>query len=148
MLSGEMERLVPADTSRIGELYQRHAPGAVRLAYLLTGEHALAEDLVQDAFVRVAGRLVHLRDEGAFDVYLKRTVVNLSRSHFRRRRLERQHLQRERNVARPHAVEPGSLEDRDRLWTAMGKLSDRQRSAIVLRFYEDLSETQTAEILR
>ena len=43
---------------------------------------------------------------------------------------------------------PGSLEDRDRLWTAMGKLSDRQRSAIVLRFYEDLSETQTAEILR
>jgi len=143
-----MERLAPAETDRIGELYLRHAPGAVRLAYLLTGDHTLAEDLVQDAFVRVAGRLVHLRDAGAFDAYLKRTVVNLSRSHLRRRRIERQYLQREKSLAQRGPVSSGSLEDRDRLWTAMSKLSDRQRAAIVLRFYEDLSEYRTAEILR
>lgn len=143
-----MERLAPAETDRISELYVGHAPGAVRLAYLLTGDRALAEDLVQDAFVRVAGRLVHLRDAGAFDAYLKRTVVNLARSHFRRKRVERQFLQRERSLAPPEAASADAAEERDRLWTAMGKLSERQRAAIVLRFYEDLSEDRIAEILR
>ena len=84
-----------AEDTRLGELYVRHASDAVRLAYLLTGDRALAEDLVQDAFVKLAGRLVHLRDRGAFEAYLQRTVVNLSRSHFRRRKVERAYVERE-----------------------------------------------------
>src|ERR687887_372587 len=94
MLNVKVERLAAGDMGRLGELYLRHADGAVRLAYLLTGDMALAEDLVQDAFVRLAGRLVHLRDPGAFDAYLRKTVVNLSRSHFRRRRVERAYVER------------------------------------------------------
>jgi RNA polymerase sigma-70 factor (sigma-E family) len=145
-----VERAASTDTSRLGELYLRHADDAVRLAYLLTGDHALAEDLVQDAFIRLAGRLVHLRDPGAFEAYLRRTVVNLSRSHFRRRRVERAFLERQgggsgwnegRWSERP-------LEDREDLWRALGRLSSRQRAALVLRFYEDLSERQVAEVLR
>ena len=50
--------------SLLADLYARHADEALRLSYLLTGDGALAEDLVQDAFVRVAGRLLHLRDPG------------------------------------------------------------------------------------
>jgi DNA-directed RNA polymerase specialized sigma24 family protein len=46
------------------ELYAQHAGDGLRLAYLLTGDASLAEDLVQDAFVRLAGRLLHLRDRG------------------------------------------------------------------------------------
>src|SRR5213082_409241 len=98
MLSSSVDRVAAPDTGRLGELYLQHADDAVRLAYLLTGERVLAEDLVQDAFVRLAGRLVHLRDPGAFDAYLRRTVVNLCNSQFRRRRVERAYLQRARGA--------------------------------------------------
>src|SRR5205085_10704802 len=116
---------------------------------LLTGDRALAEDLVQEAFVRLAGRLVHLRDPGAFDAYLRRTVVNLSRSHFRRRKVERAYVQRTGAApdARAELGADRSFEDRAVLWRAMQRLSQRQRAAIVLRFYEDLSEHRVAEIL-
>src|SRR5689334_10267877 len=87
MLSARVGQIDAAEHGRIGELYLGHADAAVRLAYLLTGDRDVAEDLVQDAFVRLAGRLVHLRDPGAFDAYLRKTVVNLSNSYFRRRRV-------------------------------------------------------------
>src|SRR5438876_12359684 len=94
MLNSSVDRMAATDTGRLGELYLRHADDAIRLAYLLTGDRALAEDLVQDAFVRLAGRLVHLRDPDAFDAYLRRTVVNLSNSYFRRKKVERSYLER------------------------------------------------------
>jgi RNA polymerase sigma-70 factor (sigma-E family) len=148
MLSADVDRAT-VDTGRLGELYVRHAQEAVRLAYLLTGDRALAEDLVQEAFVRLAGRLVHLRDPGAFDAYLRRTVVNLSRSHFRRRKVERAYLRRTGAApeARADVGADRSFEDREVLWRALQRLSPRQRAAIVLRFYEDLSEHRVAEIL-
>jgi RNA polymerase sigma-70 factor (sigma-E family) len=147
MLHQVVDRREGAGTDRLGDLYLSHAAGAVRLAYLLTGDRALAEDLVQDAFVRLAGRLAHLRDEGAFDAYLRRTVVNLVRSQFRRRRVERAYL--ERTPPESGRVDPGpDPDEREALWRALGRLPVRQRAALVLRFYEDLSERQVAEVLR
>jgi RNA polymerase sigma-70 factor (sigma-E family) len=145
-----VERMGTTETGRLGELYLRHADDAVRLAYLLTGDHALAEDLVQDAFVRLAGRLVHLRDPGAFDAYLRRTVVNLANSHFRRRKVERAYVQRAGGAIGPQGTQlPGrSVEEQQDLWQALERLSRRQRAALVLRFYEDLPERKVAEILR
>ncbi len=145
-----MDTRPATDTGRLGELYVRYADGAVRLAYLLTGDSALAEDIVQDAFVRLAGRLLHLRDPDAFDAYLRRTVMNLSRSHFRRKRVERAYLTRAGGAVGAQAAsrEGRSFEDRDALWRALGKLSRRQRLALVLRFYEDLSERETADVLK
>jgi RNA polymerase sigma-70 factor (sigma-E family) len=133
---------------RLSELYLRYADDATRLAYLLTGDRALAEDLAQDAFVRLAGRLAHLRDEGAFEAYLRRTVVNLSRSYYRRRKVERAYL--ERHPPAPSSAEAPAADvgDRDALWRALAALPQRQRAALVLRFYEDLSERQIAEVLR
>src|SRR5437867_12545204 len=96
LVTREDANVTEAEGGRLAELYVRHAAEAARLAYLLTGDRQLAEDLVQDAFVRLAGRLVHLRDAGAFDAYLRRTVVNLANSHFRRKRVERAYLKRER----------------------------------------------------
>jgi RNA polymerase sigma-70 factor (sigma-E family) len=149
MLSS-VDRVTAGDTGRLGELYLQHADAAVRLAYLLTRDHALSEDLVQEAFVRLAGRLVHLRDPGAFDAYLRRTVVNLSHSHFRRKRVERAYLERTRRATDTRTADSrfeGSLEDSEAMWRALGRLSERQRAALVLRFYEDLPERQVAEIL-
>ncbi|MGZ8598437.1 MAG: RNA polymerase sigma factor [Actinomycetota bacterium] len=128
------------------DLYVRHAPEAVRLAFLLTSDGALAEDITQDAFIRVAGRFRHLRSPGAFDAYLRRTVVNLCMSHHRRRRLERTYLERERT--RPgRAAEQPDLESRDELRRAMQSLPMRQRAAVALRYYADLPEQQVAEAL-
>jgi RNA polymerase sigma-70 factor (sigma-E family) len=135
-----------AEGGRLAELYTRHAAEAIRLAYLLTGDRLLAEDLVQDAFVQLAGRLVHLRDPGAFDAYLRRTVVNLTNSHFRRKRLERAYLRRT-GAEPPAFTDAPDTDRRTELWNDLQRLPTRQRTAIVLRIYEDLPESRVAEIL-
>jgi RNA polymerase sigma-70 factor (sigma-E family) len=137
----------PSGEGGLAELYERHAGAAVGLAYLLTGDRYFAEDLVQEAFVRVAGRLRHLRDAGAFEGYLRRTVVNLFTSQLRRRRLERAYLKRE--AGRPPAShEDPDVASRDELWRAVQRLPERQRAAVVLRYYEDLSEREVATTMR
>ena len=143
----ETEAEFSARRPGLAELYERTAPGAVRLAYLLTGDRAVAEDITQDAFVRISGRLAHLREAGAFDAYLRRTVVNLSKNHFRRRAVERSFLER----ATPPTDHPGHehpLVEREATMAALARLPQRQRAALVLRFYEDLSEDEIARILR
>jgi RNA polymerase sigma-70 factor (sigma-E family) len=132
--------------SSLGDLYVEHAPDGIRLAFLMTGDRALAEDLVQEAFVRLVGRLQHLRDPNAFGAYLRRTIVNLSTSHFRHRKVERAYLER---VARAPDARTNPNEELDEtMHDALLRLPERQRAALVLRFYEDLSDVQTAEILR
>ena len=143
-----MRTTVTADdtiASRLEELYVRHAPMALRLAYFLTGDPDTARDLVQDAFVRVAGRFRHLRQPDAFDAYMRRTIVNLHASGLRRLKVERSSLARE--AARPIPTIEDDPEVRDEMWHAILGLPPRQRAAIVLRYYEDLNERQAAEIL-
>jgi RNA polymerase sigma-70 factor (sigma-E family) len=135
-----------APDGRLDELYRRHAGDGARLAYLLTGDRALAEDLVQDAFVRMFGRFRDLRNPDAFGAYLRRTIVNLANSHFRRLRVERAYVARE--GAAPAPAAPPEIGARDEMWRALLGLPERQRTAIVLRFYEDLSEAETAEVMR
>jgi len=129
----------------LATLYARHAPEALRLAYLLTGDLKVAEDLVQDAFVKLAGRLLHLRDPRGFHAYLRTTMVNLSRSHHRRAAVERRYIERQ---PAPAPVGGPDVADREALRLALMSLPIRQRTAVVLRYYEDLSEAQTAELMR
>jgi RNA polymerase sigma-70 factor (sigma-E family) len=136
----------PVEHGTLGDLYVLHAPDGIRLAFLLTGDRALAEDLVQEAFARLVGRLRHLRDANAFGAYLRRTIVNLSTSYFRHRKVERAYLDR---IARAPEVTTNPNEELDEtMHEALLRLPERQRAALVLRFYEDLSDVQTAEILR
>jgi RNA polymerase sigma factor (sigma-70 family) len=125
---------------RLAEAYGLHASDAVRLAYLLTGDADIARDLVQDAFVRVATRLPAVREPERFRSYLRKTVANLAKNHYRRRALERRHLQ----VAPAPAIEQGPG-GRDEIFENLLRLPLRQRTAIVLRYYLDLSEQATAE---
>src|SRR4029453_19264702 len=113
----------------------------------LTGDASLAEDLAHEAFIKVAGRFHHLRNPEAFAAYLRKTVVNLSMSHHRRKRVEREHLARE--SSRPPATpgEPPDVEGRDELRSALLALPERQRAAVVLRYYEDLPEQQVAQAM-
>lgn len=108
----------------------------VRLAHLITGSNAVAEDLVQDAFVRIHRRYGSLDNPGG---YLRVAVVNACRSWQRRRVLERARTPR---ASATHV----DLEHRD-LEDALSALSARQRAAVVLRFYEDLPEAEIARLL-
>jgi RNA polymerase sigma-70 factor (sigma-E family) len=132
--------------SRLERLYARHIDGASRLAYLMTGDEQQAQDIAQDAFVRIASRFHDLRHEDAFPAYLRTTVLNLCRGHLRRLRTQRDYVRR--TTRGPEPVAAGAeVETRDAMWQALQKLSHRQRAALVLRYYEDLSERQTADAL-
>ena len=141
------EESVRLEGDRLAELYRRYADDAARLAYLITGDRMLAEDLMQDAFVRLGGRLLHLRHPDGFEAYLRRTIVNLANSHFRRRTVERRFLERQAGAARPLAAEP-DVAARETIRRALLTLPVRQRTAIALRYYLDLSDERAAEILR
>ena len=132
--------------SRLADAYVRSAPGGIRLAYLLTGDRAVAEDLVQEAFVRFVGRLRFLRDLDAFEPYLRRTIVNLSKNHFRRRAVERAYLEREGPRIEDVSTDP-DVATYDTLRSALLRLPLRQRAALVLRYFEDLPDSTIAELL-
>ncbi|HEY7875220.1 MAG TPA: SigE family RNA polymerase sigma factor [Actinomycetota bacterium] len=131
--------------ARLEELYAVQIAPLQRLAFLLTGDHHLAEDIAQQAFVKFYRRFFHLREPGAAPAYLRRTVVNLARSHHRREHRERAHLQRHEHAA--SVALPPNVEDHDLIIQTVANLPYRQRAAIVLRFYEDLSEHQAAQVL-
>jgi RNA polymerase sigma-70 factor (sigma-E family) len=126
-------------------MYASHIAAAVRLAFLITGDREQARDIAQDAFVKVAARFAELRDPGAFPSYLRTAVVNRSRDHLRRLQTHRRFLARQ--PRREGTAPPPDVEGRDTLWQSLQTLPVRQRTALVLRYYEDLSERQIAHEL-
>lgn len=141
----DAESAVAPRRGRLEELYRVQVAPLQRLAFLLTGDHHLAEDLTQQAFVRFYRRFGELRDPSAAPAYLRRTVVNLARSHHRRGRREREHL--ETHERTPAATAERSIEEHDLIVRTLAALPYRQKAAVVLRFYEDLTENQAAEVL-
>ena len=125
----------PVWDSDLVEVYRVGYGKLVRLAYLLTGHAGIAEEVVQDAFVATHRIGDHLRDPYP---YVRRAVVNRCRSWGRRYTVERAH--------RPRPPDPAELAA-DEMWDALAALTDRQRIAIVLRFYEDMPDDRIAEIL-
>jgi RNA polymerase sigma-70 factor (sigma-E family) len=128
------------------DLYVRvSGPRLKRLAYLLTGDLHTAEDLLQSAYAKVLPRW---RTVGAYadpDAYVRRVMVNLRTSWWRR------HRGRETHVATPAGTASGDLAadhaELDLLLHALRALPARQRTAVVLRHYCDLSEAETAGVM-
>lgn len=144
------------DDAAVAGLYRRHVPPLRGFAYLLTGgDHALAEDLVHDAFIRTAGRMPSLRDPDAFEAYLRRSLINAFRSWQRRRVVERRWLARQSPMsqsqaqwqAQSQAQSIESVEADDEVVRRLRTLPPRQRLAVAARVCLDLSEAQTAELL-
>jgi RNA polymerase sigma-70 factor (sigma-E family) len=134
-----------ARTSSLEELYTANAQRAGRLAYFLVGDRELAQDLVQEAFLKVFARWGNLREPHSFAAYLNRTIVNLAHKAHRRRTVERSYLQKQ---PRLEAVAPErDYETADELWRQLQSLPQRQRTAIVLRYYEDLTDHEAAEAM-
>ena len=115
----------------------------LRTAVLLCGDHHRAEDLVQHALTEVALRWSRLRDEHP-DAYARQVMVRTNISWWRRRRREVV-LDVRDGTATPG---PGAAVDRRLLLDrALAQLTPKQRATVVLRFYDDLSERDTAEAL-
>ena len=130
----------------VDDLYRDHGLAAMRLAYLLTGNRARAEDLVQDAFVRMLGRLRQIRDPDLLRAYLTRTIVNLAKNAYRSEGRLRAFVTSGRG-APPAAASLPDIEARDELLGHLMRLPYRQRAALVLRYCEDQSEADVAEAL-
>jgi RNA polymerase sigma factor (sigma-70 family) len=128
---------------RFAELFELFGQRARALALTLTGDPELAQDIAQEAFVRLFASFRNLRGPDAAWPYLRKTIINLARSHFRKRALERSYLGRHR----PFLPEQQAYPFDDELLGALHSLPYRQRVAVVLRFCEDLSEQATAEVL-
>jgi RNA polymerase sigma factor (sigma-70 family) len=131
-------------------LFRTHCASLVRVAVLLLGDRADAEEVVQDAFVSLYRNWPSLRDPAAAGSYLRSSVVRLCRSRQRR-------LVRARSAAPKLAavVDPRTLEDRAvdldqaaRIAAAVRRLPTRQREVVVARYYLGLTEAQTAALLQ
>lgn len=134
-----------ARTLSMEELYAAHAQRAGRLAYFLVGDRDLAQDLVQEAFLKVFARWGNLRESQSFAAYLNRTIVNLAHKTHRRRGVERRYLEMQPSF---ETVAPErDYETADELWRQLQLLPQRQKTAIVLRYYEDLTDHQAAEAM-
>ena len=127
-------------------LYQEHAVGFIRLAVVMLGDRAAAEDVVQDAFCGLYRRWAHLTDPGKALGYLRSSILNGCRSELRRRIRTERRTSREPFPADAASAEVAALigEDHREVLAALRLLPDRQREALVLRFYLDLSEAETA----
>ena len=126
------------------ELYSMHYPALVRLAAMLVRDTPTAEEVVQDAFIAMHDAWDRLRDTDKALAYMRQAVVNRSRSVLRHR------LVVEKNLQKPPpdmpSAEAGALTllERSAVVAALRDLPERQREAIVLRYYADLSEAEIA----
>jgi RNA polymerase sigma-70 factor (sigma-E family) len=112
----------------------------LRTAYLLTGHREDAEDLVQVALVKVVPRWSRIEDDP--EPYVRKVLVHESVSRWRRRRWREVHTDR---LPDTPIKDPGA--DRVALQQALARLAPRQRAVVVLRYYEDLTEAETARVL-
>jgi DNA-directed RNA polymerase specialized sigma24 family protein len=132
---GEIADTPMTDSAFIEAIYRAQWAPLVRLALVMTGDRGKAEDIVHDVFVRLATRPTP-QDPPS---YLRRMVVNATRDHHRRIRIERRFV----HVAPPPAVIP----EVDEVILIVQRLPNRQRQALALRFYADMSLEQIAQLL-
>jgi RNA polymerase sigma-70 factor (sigma-E family) len=129
------------------ELYTAHYRKLVRLAMMLLDDVGRAEEVVQDAYVKMHRSWRRIREPKAAEAYLRVTVVNLARSRLRRRLVAQKHAPKPMPDA--PSAEYGALEilERERVTSVLRSLPQRQRECLMLRYYADLTETQIAATL-
>jgi RNA polymerase sigma-70 factor (ECF subfamily) len=145
----------PSADEVVQRLFREEGASLVRLARLFTDDRSAAEDIVQEAFVRLHRSVSRIRDQERTIAYLRSIVLNLARDHNRRGLMSLRHhetLRHQETLAvetAGHSMEDAvvSGEDRSSVVSALGRLPGRQRDCLVLRFYLDLSEREIAATL-
>ncbi len=127
---------VAAGRTSFSEFYASSYQAMLALAVMLLGDRALAEDVTQDAFVGAHRQWARIENPTA---YLRRSIANGATS---------QHRRRFRDRRRPSPREESSALEADEMFDALSTLVPRQRAALVLRYWFDLSDAQIAEVLQ
>ena len=139
-----MGRGVPADEA-FAEFVAANAASLLRTAHLLVGDPHRAEDLLQTALTKAYVHWSRIRDQGAARAYVRRILANTATSWWRLRSSHEQPTER-----LPETSVPDRSSERDdagEIWAYLSQLPNRQRTVLVLRFYEDMSEADVAETL-
>ena len=121
------------------------SPSLLRAAYLLTGNRADAEDLVQAALAKTYQAWDRIEDRAALDGYVRRAMINTHISWWRRRKFEE--YPTDELPDQPVADHAGRSDLQDSLRSAVERLPQRMRAAVVLRYYEDMTEAEVADVL-
>ena len=133
----------------VSAMYRAHAVDLVRLARLFTDDRAGAEDIVQEAFIRLFHAADRIEDPAKSAAYLRSIVLNLARDQNRRGLMSLRHQdalvdRRTPEIPDEHVAR---TESQAQVLEALNELSGRQRACLVLRFYMELSEREIAETL-
>jgi RNA polymerase sigma-70 factor (sigma-E family) len=135
----------PVDDHAFREYVRARRHALLRTAYLLTGNLADAEDLVQSALAKTYLAWNRIVDRGAVDSYVRRAMVNTQISWWRRRRLEE--FPTDEIPDQATVDYPVSTDVQESLRRAIDRLPQRMRAAVMLRYYEDMTEAEVAEVL-
>ena len=122
------------------------SPALLRTAYMLSGNRADAEDLLQTALAKTYLAWDRIREREAVDGYVRRVMVNTQTSWWRRRKVD-EYPTEQLPEGPPGRDATADSDLHDALWTALSGLPRRQRAMVVLRYYEDLSEAETARVM-
>src|SRR5690349_14237282 len=134
-----------SDVTAFSEFVEARSASLFRTAFLLVGDHQLAQDLLQEALVKTLIAWPRLRDRTNLDAYTRRIIGTTSISWRRRRSFHERPSER-----LPERIDPDPVEavvTHDAVIAALATVPPRQRAAIVLRYYEDLTEPQTADVM-
>ncbi len=137
------------DDALVAELFEQESAALVRLARLFTDDRNAAEDLVQEAFIRLHHATHRIEDRTRAAAYLRSIVLNLARDHNRRGLMSLRHFEALTPEASPDALDDRIVLDEQQaaVIDALHALSPQQRDCLVLRFYLELSEQETADTL-
>ncbi len=132
-----------ADRSGFDEFVTARSHRLLRVAYALTRDHAAAEDLLQESLTKLW--FAWPRITGEPDAYVRRIIATSYVSQLRHRWF-RESPSADLDIGSSDAIP--TLDERDALWRALGRLPARQRAVVVLRYFEDMTEAQVADALR
>jgi RNA polymerase sigma-70 factor (sigma-E family) len=125
------------------EFVQASWPGLYRTAFMLLGDHGLAEDLAQAALTKTYTAWTRIENPSAARAYAHRTLLNTAASWFRKKGWRKEHPTAEL----PATSDASDVGTRSEIMEALAQLPPRQRAVVVLRFYEDMSVAATADVL-
>ena len=143
---GERARL--SNEQEVAALFRRHYTPMCRLAYVILADAHVAEEVVMDALLKTFSGWGRIRDAASTEAYLRRAVVNGCRSKIRRKAVESRAAVVIKNRMRaPDEWADLGTDTRREVWQAVQRLPERQRACVVLRYFEDLPETEIAELM-
>jgi RNA polymerase sigma-70 factor (ECF subfamily) len=148
-----IRRLKRGDMAGLETLISRYQVKAVRTAYLVTHDEAVAEDVVQEAFVHIYQKIHRFDESRPFEAYLMRSVINGALNAVRRQHrsvpLDGNEAEVEALLAKARSVESQVeyTQLQQNLLVALSRLSPRQRTVVVQRYYLEMSEREMAQAL-